>query len=336
MPRRLLIIQTAFIGDVILATALIEKLRQYYTQNELEIDFLLRKGNENLLEAHPHIRRLWIWDKRNGKYRNMLQLIGELRRQRYTYAVNVQRFAASGLFTVLCGAKETAGFDKNPLSRFFTRRYPHVIGDGRHETERNQQLISHLTDLLPARPRLYPLPEHYRRAAESAEKPYVCVAPASVWFTKQFPAEKWTELIDRLPADLNVLLIGGREDAALCEQIRRKTRHARVRNLAGRLGLLSSAALMENARMNYVNDSAPLHLASAVNAPVCAVFCSTVPAFGYTPLSDKSIIMETSEKLACRPCGLHGYKACPRGHFRCAYGIDTDEIIRRSLCNSKS
>lgn len=78
--------------------------------------------------------------------------------------------------------------------------------------------------------------------------------------------------------------------------------------------------------MNYVNDSAPLHLASAVNAPVTAVFCSTVPAFGFTPLSDFSKIVETKHELDCRPCGLHGFHACPKGHFKCAE-IDAEEII---------
>jgi heptosyltransferase-2 len=330
MPQRLLIIQTAFIGDVILATALVEKIRQHY-QGQIEIDFLLRKGNESLLEAHPHIHRLWIWDKQQSKYRNMWRLIGELRQRRYAYIINVQRFAASGLFTVLSGAKTTIGFDKNPLSAFFTRRYTHRIGDGTHETVRNQQLISTLTDNIPAKPRLYPLPKHYEQVATFQQTPYVCIAPASVWFTKQFPIEKWVELINKIPDNLNVMLLGGKEDAALCGQILQQARHPNLQNLAGQLGLLASAALMAGAVMNYVNDSAPMHLASAVNAPVCAVYCSTVPAFGYGPLSDKKFIVETTEKLDCRPCGLHGYKTCPKGHFRCAMSISTDDIIAQTL-----
>jgi len=79
--------------------------------------------------------------------------------------------------------------------------------------------------------------------------------------------------------------------------------------------------------MNFVNDSAPMHLASAVNAPVTAIFCSTVPSFGFGPLSEKSIVIETKEKLDCRPCGLHGFKACPKGHFKCAYSISNEELI---------
>ncbi|MCS7018043.1 MAG: glycosyltransferase family 9 protein [Bernardetiaceae bacterium] len=328
--QRLLIIQTAFIGDVILATALIEKMKLYY-QNNVEIDFLLRKGNESLLQGHPHIRHLWIWDKQKNKYGNMWRLIGQLRQQAYTHVVNVQRFAASGIFTVLAGAKQTVGFDKNPLSCFFTRRVVHTIGNGQHEIERNQLLISHLTDNLPALPRLYPLPKHYEQVAVFKRKPYVCLAPASVWFTKQFPAEKWIELVDKLPPAWQVLLMGGKEDSNLCEYIRQHARHPQVQNIAGKLSLLAAAALMQHAHMNYVNDSAPMHLASAVNAPVCAIFCSTVPAFGYTPLSEKKIVIETPEKLSCRPCGLHGKSRCPKGHFQCATSISTDVIIAQTL-----
>ena len=108
-------------------------------------------------------------------------------------------------------------------------------------------------------------------------------------------------------------------------QINQKNKQVEI--LAGKLSFLQSAALMKQAKMNYVNDSAPLHFTSAVNAPVTAIFCSTIPAFGYTPLSDRSFIVETKEHLICRPCGLHGRKACPLGHFKCAYGIETAQVL---------
>jgi len=97
-------------------------------------------------------------------------------------------------------------------------------------------------------------------------------------------------------------------------------------NLSGKLSFLESAALMQGAVMNFVNDSAPMHMASAMNAPVTAVYCSTVPSFGFGPLSDKSFVVETLEKLSCRPCGLHGYKDCPQGHFKCAYSIANKKL----------
>ena len=83
--------------------------------------------------------------------------------------------------------------------------------------------------------------------------------------------------------------------------------------------------------MNYVNDSASLHLGSAMNAPTTAIFCSTVPEFGFGPLADQSRVVQTPEPLDCKPCTLHGRKACPLGHYRCAWGIPVDEVAKVEL-----
>ena len=110
-PKTCLIIQTAFLGDVILATALVEKLRHFFP--EMAIDFLLRKGNEPLFTGHPHLRNVLVWDKKTGKYTNWLQLLFGIRRSRYDLVLNLQRFASTGFLTALSGAKRTVGFDKN-------------------------------------------------------------------------------------------------------------------------------------------------------------------------------------------------------------------------------
>src|SRR5262245_40528858 len=195
---KFLIIQTAFIGDVVLATALIEKLHQWYP--DAEIDFLVRKGNDGLLEAHPHITELLVWDKTKNKYGNLVKLLRKIRSKKYDTVINVQRFAPTGMLTALSGAKEKIGFDKNPLSRFFTKRIPHRIGSREnpiHETDRNQELIRHLTDSRPEKPRLYPSDRDYERVKTYQSGPYICIAPASVWFTKQYPKAKWVEFIDQ-------------------------------------------------------------------------------------------------------------------------------------------
>jgi len=335
--QKFLVIQTAFIGDVVLATALIEKL--YADYPDARIDFLVRKGNEELLTGHPYLHEVLIWDKKEHKLRNLLRMIGRIRRERYDVVINVQRFAATGLMTVLSGAKETIGFDKNPLSRFFTLRIPHIVsapaqpggsivsGATLHEIDRNQALIASLTDDKPARPRLYPTPADEEKVARYKGKPYITVSPASVWFTKQYPKEKWASFIKRLPAEIMVYLLGAPSDRELCQNIFASNPSPLVVDLSGQLSFLQSTALMRGAVMNYVNDSAPMHFASAVNAPVTAVYCSTIPGFGFGPLSDRRHIVEVAESLDCRPCGLHGFKACPRGHFNCAYKIQDQQLL---------
>jgi heptosyltransferase-2 len=189
-------------------------------------------------------------------------------------------------------------------------------------------LIQHLTDDKAAFPALYPTQTDYEKVKQWQETPYICIAPSSVWFTKQFPVEKWVALINEIPASYNVFLLGGPGgDAEMANAIMEQTTHANISSLCGQLSFLQSAALMQRATMNYVNDSAPLHFCSAVNAPVTAVYCSTVPAFGFGPVRPNGRIVEIAERLYCRPCGLHGRKECPEGHFRCAMDITNQQLL---------
>lgn len=326
--KKFLVIQTAFIGDVVLATGILEKLHHFYP--DAEIDLLVRKGNEGLFTNHPFLYKLLIWDKKKNKYKNLFEVLKEIRQRKYDVVINVQRFAATGFLTVFSGACTTIGFDKNPWSFLFTKKIKHRISDDAnivHEIERNNDLIAELTDDKPERPKLYPSQEDFEKVKQYRQQPYICIAPASVWFTKQYPKEKWITFIDALSKDLQVYLIGAKDDIALCDEIKNGSQHLLITNLCGQLNFLQSAALLKGALMNYVNDSAPMHFASAVNASVTAVYCSTVPAFGFGPLSDKCFIVQTLIPLSCKPCGLHGYKACPLGHFRCAYTIEEKQLL---------
>jgi heptosyltransferase-2 len=230
--------------------------------------------------------------------------------------INAQRFASSGLITVLSGAQQTVGYDRNPFSMFFGRKVDHPMSNG-HEVDRLLELHSSSSETGRVLPRIYPSSEDERIASSHIKSPFITVAPASVWFTKQWPEAKWAEFIRQVPDHYDVLLTGGPGDVTLCERIGANAGR-RVTVVAGKLTLLQTAVLMSKATMNYANDSAPVHLASAMNAPICEIFCSTVPGFGFTPLSDEAHIIETEEKLSCRPCGIHGHRSCPEGHFRCA------------------
>ncbi len=327
---KFLIIQTAFTGDVVLATALVEKLHEFFP--DARIDFLLRKGNEGLLSGHPYITKILVWDKKTNKNRNLWRMALQVRSERYTHVINPHRFATSGFITLLSGAPYRAGFDKNPLAIAFNHKFPHVIDPNgaaatTHEVARNQLLIAGFTDANAAMPALYPSPKDYEHVKPYQSQPYICIAPTSVWFTKQFPAHKWEALIDRLPDNEAIYIIGAPSDVDAAQRIIDKAQRSDIINLCGKLNFLQSAALMQKAAMNYTNDSAPLHFATAIDAPVTAVFCSTVPSFGFGPLRNNGHVVETTEKLSCRPCGLHGHKTCPEGHFKCAETITNEQLL---------
>ena len=317
--QRILIIQTAFLGDVILATSFISSVRASFPN--AKIDVLVKKGNQSLLQGNPHIEKVYTFDKSAGKWKNIIQLIKQFRKQKYAYIFNLQRFASSGIIAVFSGAKKVFGFAKNPLSLLYSQRFDHEVNNGMHETERNFQMLKTFTSAPPSPMELFPSDVNYDKVELFKADKYFCLAPASVWETKRLPAEKWVELIERLPLDSVIYLLGGKEDEDLCDLIANSSTANNVVNLAGVLNLLDSAALMKDATRNYVNDSAPLHIASAMNAPVTAFFCSTTPLFGFGPISSDSEIAEV-EDLKCRPCGLHGHKRCPQDHFSCGHDIN--------------
>jgi len=317
--KKILVIQTAFIGDAILATSVLEKLHFFYP--DCKLDILVRKGNESLFVGHPYLNQCLVWTKKENKYLSLFALIGRIRKQRYDVVVNLQRYASSGILTALSGAVKKIGFDKNPFSFLFDQKIKHEIGNGKHEVERNQLLIEKLTDVKFAYPRLYPTENNFKQVADYKSKPYVCFAPGSVWFTKQLPILKWIELSEAIPEDLVIFFLGAPTDADTCAKIINESKRANSINLCGKLSFLDSCALIKDAKMNFVNDSAPLHLASAMNAPTTAFFCSTLPEFGFTPLAEKKTILQVNYPLNCRPCGLHGHNQCPKKHFKCGQEI---------------
>ena len=324
--KKFLVIQTAFIGDAILATAVLEHLHKQLP--DARVDVLVRAGNESLCNSHPFVNHVFVWNKKVSKYRDLFRLLKSIRKVKYDGVINLQRHTASAFLTVFSGAYKTAGFDENILSNFFSYRTTHRIGkqgeeNYLHEVDRCIRLTSPWVEVAKAKPKLYPSGRDFSSIEPYTAHPFITISPSSVWFTKQTPGEVWRKLLQS-SSDLQIYLLGGPQDYALCESLASGLPHVKV--LAGKLTLLQSAALMSKSEMNYTNDSAPLHLCSAMNAPVTAVFCSTIPEFGFGPLSDRGRVVQTRVNLPCKPCGIHGHSACPKGHFDCGK-IDTADLL---------
>ena len=342
--HRILVIQTAFIGDVVLATAMLENLHAAYPTAKLDI--LVRQGANELFTNHPYMNQVHVWDKKKNKFQHLFQIIKTIRSNKYDVVINAQRYLATGIITVLSGAKKTIGFDKNPLSFLFSEVVKHQFGGAAqavstapnasatsphetspHETSRNHALLVSLTTAPVAKPALYPSAANFAAVKKFQSAPYICMSPGSVWETKKMPAKNWIDLINAVPTNYSIYLMGAPNETALCEEILSGSSRGDVFNIAGQLNLLEAAALIKGAHLNYVNDSAPMHLASATDAPVTAIYCSTIPAFGYGPLSSVQFIVESPEHLPCKPCGIHGKKACPLGHFNCGNTITTAQLL---------
>jgi len=320
-----LVIQTAFLGDVVLTTPLLTVLAERHGP----VDVLTTPAAASLLETHPAVRRVIPYAKRGADrgYRGLVRTAQQLRAERYAIAYLPHRSLRSAILALVAGIPRRIGFhDGWRLLYTGSRRRP---ADG-HEIDR----LLALADLVPRHqttPTLA-LTAHDVTAAEGALRgggvtsPFVALAPGSIWGSKRWPY--YTTLADRLAGRAGVAVVGGEEDAALGAEITTTVARSGGRsvNLCGRLTLRQSAAVIQKASVLVTNDSAPLHFAQAVGTPTIAIFGPTLPAFGFGPRGPRDRAVGV-DGLPCRPCSAHGPARCPLGHHLCMQSLLVEHVV---------
>src|SRR5213078_4446788 len=307
-----LVIQTAFLGDIVLTTPLLEVLAARHGP----VDVVTTPAAAPLIETHPAVRRVIPYDKK-GRDRGLKGLL------------RLTRSLRTALLAWLARIPRRVGFhDGWPL--FYTDVRPRPKTG--HEVDR---LLALALPALPARPALTggamapPRPTlvistEDRAATETflgvhgVEAPFVALAPGSIWGSKRWPY--YGELAQRLARDVGIVVVGGPEDAGLAQDVVQAVAGGggrwRAVSVCGRLTLRQSAEVIRRAAVLVTNDSAPLHFAQAVGTPTVAIFGSTVPAFGFGPRGPRDRVVQR-DGLSCRPCSAHGPPSCPLGHHLC-------------------
>ena len=324
-PASTVVIQTAFLGDVVLTTGLLTRLAEQFGP----VDVVTTKAAAPLLETHPAVSRVLTFDK-HGADRGLgglWRMARRLRERTYRRAYLPHRSLRSAALAVLAGIPERIGFAGSAGALGYTDRVARKTTG--HEADRLLTLADGRTGGRAdgvAQVSLGITPEDRAEADQWLERngvhpPFLAIAPGSIWGTKRWPG--YAELVTRLGEP--VVIVGGPEDRPLGEAIARAA-PARIRNAAGALSLRGSAALIARARLLVSNDSAPLHFAGAVGTPAIAIFGPTVPAFGFGPSGPGDRIVEVSG-LPCRPCSSHGPMVCPLGHHRCMQDLSVERVL---------
>lgn len=332
VPMNLLIIQTAFIGDVVLLTPLLQAVREKIDVAQMTI--VVRPDTAGLLRNHPAVDDVVSFDKK-GKdrgIRGLLRLGRQLREKRFDTVLIPHRSLRSVLLARLAGVPVRVGFDTSAGRRLLTQRMPYQTV---HEVERNLSLLHPwTTDTNGYSPALYP-DETDRAAVDELlknndimpDETLFGICPGSVWATKRWLPDRFAGTIKRLHDDHigRAVLFGGSDDEGLCRDIADRSGVSPV-IAAGRLSLLQSAALAARCTVMLSNDTGMAHIAAAMNTPVIALFGPTVPALGFTPYGSGHQIIE--QPLSCRPCGTHGGPKCPIGTHACMQDITTDQVMQ--------
>jgi heptosyltransferase-2 len=319
-PRRVLVIQTAFLGDIVLTIPLIRSLKKY--RPEIELFFLTTPVGKSLLEDQHNIDKIIVYDKK-GKDKGSVSLfrkIKEIKTYHIDTVLSPHRSFRSGIIAMFSGAGNRVGYNLPYLIPFYNVRLKRH--KDMHEIDRILSLLNPLNLKLSADDR-YP---SLRTKNTIREKGVIGIAPGSVWGTKQWTEEGYAGLIRKLhEKGYGIVLIGSSSDKMIADRIK-AIAGVELNDMTGKTDLKGLVELLSNLTLLVTNDNGAMQVAQAVNTPIVAIFGPTVPEQGFAPIRPNTVVLE-NEGLYCRPCSAHCPMEYPEGHFLCMKAITPDNVF---------
>jgi lipopolysaccharide heptosyltransferase II len=326
--NKILVVQTAFIGDVILITPLIREIKKLFPQSL--VDVMVIPQASNLLENNPHINNIVKFDKRRKKTKAFIQSLKLLKKGKYDLAVSPHSSITTALLMLLARIPIRVGFARWSSQILLTHKLQHLKKT--LKIKKNLHLLSPFSDEeFSIQTELFPTKDMFGKAEnllspiDHNSKKIIAIAPGSNWFTKRWPIGSYNKLVKMLNEfGYGIVFIGSSEESEICEDIKPKNNFI---NTSGKLSLLESAAIISKCDLMICNDSGAMHLANAVNTDVFVFFGPTVKSIGYPPIGNNDIVFEID--LECRPCSSHGTKVCPLGHHNCMHFIQSEFVFEK-------
>jgi heptosyltransferase II len=331
LGNKILIIQTAFLGDAILTLPMIQKLKELDSSSV--IDVICVPASKEIFELSPLINNIIVFDKK-GKDKSLLSFFNftrEIRAKKYDKIYSAHRSFRTSLLILRSGVRETYGFSNSSLPHVY--KYLIEYKPGHHEVQRNLDLIGYdysvngwkiLPEIRIDVLRDKTVIGFLERNKISSN--FAVIALGSIWNTKKYPLEYYEEIIKYLfSRGFKVVLIGGNEEVEIGKLLELKYSESLI-SAAGKLSITESIILLKHSQILICNDSAPTHLGMCADIPVLTLYCSTIPDFGFYPYNNTSRWLSFSD-LDCKPCGIHGFYKCPLKHFKCGYGLSSGSVI---------
>lgn len=332
-----IVIQTAFLGDLILTIPLFKRLKDLFPDTLLIV--VCKKGLADFLLKEKLVDQcLEVSKGDRGSYNDALSDLKEFDVQN-VYCVH--RSTRSLLFTSKITAKKKIGFAS--LLGFwifddqidFENSWPEALRlikilettDPVYYKALKEQSWSMLNQpnpegFLPGVPTQFAFNHNLKLTLRERK---IALFPGSVWATKKWTKEGFAEVASFFIADAYAVdLMGGPDEKALCDEIAILAPGCNV--LAGKLSIAESIRQVQDYVLVICNDSAAAHMAAYQNTPVLTIFGPTTLDLGFRPWTDDSIIVENNN-LDCRPCGKHGHQKCPLGHHHCMNQIAAVTVI---------
>lgn len=324
---KILIVQTAFLGDTVLTTPIFKALRARYP--EAQLWFVGTPAGVELVRRDPLLAGVIPFDKRgrDAGARGLWRFAQRLRSERFDRVYAVQRSARTSLLVWLAGIPERIGYRSARGSWLYTRRMVRPV-DG-HDVERNLTILGDERGGGDGELRLFPPPLSELPGEVTAVLPpagtYVVLAPGSAWRTKRWDQSHYAAVAQSYTrAGVPVVVVGAPEEREVCAAV---ASASGALDLAGKTSVAACATVIAGAKVLVCNDSVALHIGSALKVPTVAVFCATSPRFGFGPWRNQATVVEHTE-LACKPCRRHGSRVCPTGTEACMRDVPPERVLR--------
>lgn len=314
--ERILIIRLSSIGDIVLATPIIRQVRMRFPT--AQIDFLTRANFAELLRYNPYLSQVYA--------------VEEFQPEKYDLCIDLQNSRRSRWLRRKC-ATHIAQYRKENWKKFLLVNFKwNLLSDAVPVALRYLEACRAFGIEDDGKGCDIFLSDAERHMAAQALKPKTTLAVCygAKHFTKRFPIEKTAAVLNALLAkhDVQILLLGGKDDAPLGEKLRVMISPASsVNDFSGQCSLLQTAALLERADAVFTNDTGLMHIAAAFQKPIVVVFGSSVKEFGFLPFRAPYQLLER-KGLKCRPCSHIGRARCPEGHFKCMQELDTHAVLQ--------
>lgn len=327
--RRILILQTSYLGDTILSTPVIAGVHRLYP--DAQIWMMTTPAGTGLVENDPLLAGILAFDKRKqaaGVF-GLLRTGLALRRMQFNRVYALQRSYRTALTLLVSGIPHRTGFQNAKLPFIFHTRQARQPTD--HDVLRNLSLLAGEAPLqtFDARLRLYPPPAEglgqQTQQLLAQNQPIAILVPGSAWPTKMWHWGHYRTVAAHLMSrGFVVVLLGGPEDREVSHKV---ADGMPVVDLTGRTTVGEAMAMVRQAHLMICNDSMALHMASAFGIPCVAVFCATCPSFGFGPWRNARALVVEKKGLSCKPCARHGGKTCPTGTRACMEELLPEEVI---------
>ena len=320
---KILISQTASIGDVILSTPLITALKHKYP--EAQIWFLTTAAAAGILKPDPRLSGVISFNKK-APLSSLIKKAAEIRQQHFDVVYAVQRSARVSVLLALSGIKKRIGFSSSSLPWLFHQLVPRPKAE--HDVLRNLALLQ-IENFSEDDLKLFVHHEVSEKLSRDLEDPFIAVVPGSLWKTKRWKEENFAELGIKLKnKGLRPIFLGAPDEKNMVDSCAAKSASL---SLAGKTSLQEMVYLISKASAVVCNDSSSLHVASAFKVPTVAIFCATSESFGFGPWRNPKAKVLENRTLWCRPCARHGGSFCPTGTELCMSGSGHKDAISAEM-----